>query len=154
MISCISIDYNDDTVIENDVSKKWETLKKVLKNNTQSKLLVIDNVDNIDSIEQYPMQDKELIKMASWHNMTIIITSRLSGLPGYDTSFEIENLGDANNSKNCIELFYHYNPRASRYRAVNEETVSNLCFLAGYNTMIIELLAKGSLYYSHNIWNR
>ena len=81
MISCISIDYNDDTVIENDVSKKWETLKKVLKNNTQSKLLVIDNVDNIDSIEQYPMQDKELIKMASWHNMTIIITSRLSGLP-------------------------------------------------------------------------
>lgn len=50
MISCISIDYNDDTVIENDVSKKWETLKKVLKNNTQSKLLVIDNVDNIDSI--------------------------------------------------------------------------------------------------------
>lgn len=151
MISCISIDYNDDTVIENDVSKKWETLKKVLKNNTQSKLLVIDNVDNIDSIEQYPMQDKELIKMASWHNMTIIITSRLSGLPGYDTSFEIENLGDANNSKNCIELFYHYNPRASRYRAVNEETVSNLCFLAGYNTMIIELLAKGSLYYSHKL---
>ena len=50
MISCISIDYNDDTVIENDVSKKWETLKKVLKNNTQSKLLVIDNVDNLSLI--------------------------------------------------------------------------------------------------------
>lgn len=65
MISCISIDYSDDTMIENDASKKWETLKKVLKNNTQSKLLVIDNVDNIDSIEQHPMQDKELIKMTS-----------------------------------------------------------------------------------------
>lgn len=151
MISCISIDYSDDTMIENDASKKWETLKKVLKNNTQSKLLVIDNVDNIDSIEQHPMQDKELIKMTSWCNMTIIITSRLSGLPGYDTSFEIENLGDANNSKNCIELFYHYNPKASNLRVNNEETVSKLCSLAGYNTMVIELLAKGSLYYSHKL---
>lgn len=151
MISCISTNYSDDTLIENDASKKWETLKKVLKNNTQSKLLVIDNVDNIDSIEQHPMQDKELIKMASWRNMTIIITSRLAGLSGYDTSFEIENLGDANNNQNCIELFYHYNPKASDHRAINEETVSNLCSLAGYNTMVIELLAKGSLYYSHKL---
>lgn len=59
------------------------------------------------------MRDKELIKMASWSNTTIIITSRLSELSGYDTSFEIENLGDASNSKKCIQLFYHYNPKAS-----------------------------------------
>ena len=151
MISGISINYSDDTLIEKDVSKKWEILKAILKNNTQSKLLVIDNVDNIDSIEQYPMQDTELIKMTSWRNITIIITSRLSELSGYDTSFEIENLGNASNSKNCIELFYHYNPKAASYRATNEETVRNLCILAGYNTMVIELLAKGSLYYSHKL---
>lgn len=151
MISGISINYSHDTMIENDVSKKWETLKNVLKNNSQSKLLVIDNVDNIDSIEQHPMQDKEMIKMASWRNMTIIITSRLSKLPGYDISFEIKNLGNANNNKNCIELFYHYNPKASNYRATNEETVSNLCSLADHNTMVIELLAKGSFYYSHKL---
>lgn len=151
MISGISINYNDDTMIENDATKKWETLKNVLRNNTQSKLLVIDNVDNIDSIEQHPMQDKELIKMASWRNMTIIITSRLSELSGYDMSFEIENLGNASNNKNCIELFYHYNPNASNYRTTNEEIVGNLCSLAGYNTMVIELLAKGSFYYSHKL---
>lgn len=151
MISDISINYSGNTMIENDATKKWEILKEVLKNNTQSKLLVIDNVDNIDSIEQHPMQDKELIKMASWRNMTIIITSRLSELSGYGTSYEIENLGDASNNKKCIELFYHYNPKALNYRATNEETVGNLCALAGYNTMVIELLAKGSFYYSHKL---
>ena len=97
------------------------------------------------------MQDKELIGMSSWNNITIIITSRLPELSGYYTSYEIKNLGDANDNKKCIELFYHYSPKAAKYRLTNSEAVGKLCALAGYNTMVIELLAKGSLYYSHNL---
>lgn len=140
MISDLSINYSDETMIEN-----------VLKNNKQSKLLVIDNVDNVDSIDQHPIKDKELRKMSSWSNMTIIITSRLSELSGYDTSFSIDNLGDKNDNHRCIELFYHYNQNGEKYRSSNEEIVGNLCALAGYNTMVIELLAKGSAYYSHRL---
>lgn len=151
MISDISIHYSNETMIENDAAKKWEAIKLAIKNSTQSKLLVIDNVDNIESIDQHPMQDKELIGMSSWNNITIIITSRLPELSGYYTSYEIKNLGDANDNKKCIELFYHYSPKAAKYRLTNSEAVGKLCALAGYNTMVIELLAKGSLYYSHNL---
>ena len=151
MISDISINYSDETMIENDASKKWETLKKAFKNSSQSKLLVIDNVDNIDSINQHPRQDKELIRMSSWNNITIIITSRLPELPGYETSYEIENLGNATDDKKCIELFYHYSPESEKYRSSNEETVRTLCALAGYNTMVIELLAKGCYHSSHDL---
>lgn len=151
MISDISINYSDETMIENDATKKWETLKKAFKNSSQSKLLVIDNVDNIDSINQHPRQDKELIRMSSWNNITIIITSRLPELPGYETSYEIENLGNATDDKKCIELFYHYSPESEKYRSSNEETVRTLCALAGYNTMVIELLAKGCYHSSHDL---
>lgn len=151
MIAAVNLDdYSDETMIENDIQKKWLLIKRKLINSTQSKLLVIDNVDNIDGI-QSPKQDKELLAMSSWSNMTIIITSRLPELPGYSNSYLIENLGNSENFENCIELFYHYNPEAAKNRSLNDETVAKLCALAGYNTMVIELLSKGSIYRFHNL---
>lgn len=151
MVEAVNLeDYSVETMIENDSLKKWQLIKRKLSNSTQSKLLVIDNVDTIDG-QQNPKQDKELIAMSSWSNMTIIITSRLPDIPGYCNSFHIDNLGNAENYQNCIELFYHYNPDAAKNRPANEETVKKLCGLAGYNTMVIELLAKGSFCRSHSL---
>jgi len=151
MIAAVNLeDYSDETMIENDIQKKWQLIKRKLINSTQSKLLVIDNIDNIDGI-QAPRQDKELLAMSSWSNMTIILTSRLPDIPGYNNTYLIENLGNAESCENCIELFYHYNPTAAKQRPANVETVKKLCALAGYNTMVIELLAKGSVYHFYNL---
>ena len=151
MIASINLEnYRDKTMIENDTQKKWQFIKRELINTPESKLLVIDNVDNIDGV-QTPRTDKDLIAMSSWSNTTIIITSRLSDIPGYSNSYLVNNLGDENNYEKCVELFYHYNPNAANKRLENDKIVQKLCALAGYNTMVIELLAKGSIYLSHSL---
>ena len=147
----IDDEYNDESMAENDSQKKWIHIQRKLTNSMKKKLFVIDNVDFIDQIQD-PRCDKDLVAMSSWNNTTIIITSRLSSIPGYTShKLEVTNLGDETKNTNCIELFYHYNEKAYNNRKNNRNVVANLCKLAGYNTMVIELLAKGSYYYGDDL---
>lgn len=152
MIDSIVLDeYSDETMIEYDSQKKWQMLRRKLTNSKQTKLFVIDNVDYIEQIQD-PRTDKDLISMSTWNNTTLIITSRIASIIGYTTKrVLINNLGDKNNDEKCIELFYHYNESAASNRDTNHEAVANLCSLADYNTMVIELLAKGSYYYGEDL---
>lgn len=144
MISAIRIDdYSDETMTENDIQKKWRHLVRAIANSKQSKLLVIDNVDYIEGV-QSPLDDNELCTISSWDNITIIITSRLQTIYGYEKTITIENLGDEADSDNCVDLFCYYNQAVEKNK--NEEVIKKLCKLADYNTMAIELLAKDSRY--------
>lgn len=138
-------DFFDEKMADGDIKKKWKQVLKIFANNKQSKLFVIDNVDYIEGI-QSPSMDTELAAISGWDNIKVIITSRLPKISGYDNTIKVNNLGDQTNCDKCIELFYHYNPEAAEYRDVNYETVKKLCELAGYNTMVIELVAKDSRY--------
>lgn len=152
MIDAIILDeYSDETMTEYDSEKKWYTIQRNLTDSKQSKLFVIDNVDYINQIQD-PRTDEDLISMSNWPNTTIIITSRIASITGYTAErVLINNLGDKNNDKKCIELFYHYNQTATSNRNTNQIAVAKLCALAGYNTMVIELLAKGSYYYGDDL---
>ncbi len=152
MIDSIDLDkYSDETMTEYDSEKKWYTIQRNLTDSNQSKLFVIDNVDYINQIQD-PRTDEELISMSNWPNTTIIITSRITGLTGYTAKrVLVNNLGDKNNDEKCIELFYHYNENAASKRATNHDVVAKLCALADYNTMVIELLAKGSYYHDEDL---
>lgn len=152
MIDAIVLDErSNEAMTEYDSEKKWYTIQRNLTDSKQSKLFVIDNVDYINQI-QNPRTDEDLISMSNWPNTTIIITSRITSIPGYTAErVLINNLGDKNNDKKCIELFYHYNQTAVSNRNTNQTAVAKLCALAGYNTMVIELLAKGSYYYGEDL---
>lgn len=146
MISALKLDdYSDETMTENDIQKKWKYITKLFANNNQSKLFVIDNVDYIDGI-QSPLMDQELRTFSGLDNAKIIITSRLPQIVGFDNVYPITNLGEKGDCNKCVELFYYYNPDATDYRSGNKEIVEKLCEKAGYNAMVIELLAKASRY--------
>lgn len=149
--SIVLDDYSDETMTECDSKKKWQMLQRKLTDSKQSKLFIIDNVDYIEQIQD-PKTDKDLISLSTWDNTTIIITSRIEELTGYTTNrIRINNLGDENNDEKCIDLFYHYNEKIASKRSSNHDVVAKLCALAGYNTMVIELLAKGSYYYGEDL---
>lgn len=152
MIDSIVIEeYSDETMTEYDSQKKWQMLQRKLTNSKQSKLFIIDNVDYVEQIQD-PKTDKELISLSTWDNTTIIITSRIADITGYTANrILINNLGDNDNDEKCIELFYYYNEKIACKRATNHDVVAKLCALAGYNTMVIELLAKGSYYYEEDL---
>lgn len=151
MISSINLEnYSDETMTENDADKKWKYILKMLAGSRQTKLLVIDNADYIDGV-QNPLKDEDLMALPGWNNVKIIVTSRLPEMLGYGTVYHIENLGNYEQYDNCVELFYHYNKDAAKYRHKNIETVRRLCEMAGFNTMVIELLAKGSMYDSYSL---
>lgn len=150
MISSIVLDEEDSTIDQSNscdaenTRKKWLKITQAFKNSKQSKFLVIDNVDFIDGI-QNPIQDRVLLDISSWNNTTVLITSRLPQLAGY-TVLNIPNLGNEKDDNRCVELFYFYNPASRNESDNNHITVSNICKLAGYNAMVIELLAKASIY--------
>ncbi len=150
MISSIVLDEEDSTIEQScscdaeNTRKKWLKITHAFKNNKQSKFFVIDNVDFIDGV-QNPIQDRVLLDISSWNNTTVLITSRLPQLAGY-TVLNIPNLGDEKDDNRCVELFYFYNPASRNESDKNRITVSNLCKLAGYNAMVIELLAKACIY--------
>lgn len=153
MIRDIELDeYSDGTMTENDIQKKWKYIIKMLANSKKSKIFVIDNVDYIEGV-QSPMKDEELAALSGWDNIKVIITSRFPSITGYDTVIKIKNLGDNDDCSKCIKLFYYYNHDAEAYRDSNYHTVKQMCGLAGYNTMAIELLAKGSRYDADSLDN-
>ncbi|MBE5858715.1 MAG: hypothetical protein E7301_01135 [Butyrivibrio sp.] len=126
---------------ESAFDEKWNYLVKLFSNSKSRKLLVIDNVDYIYQLQD-PRIDKQLSGISAWNNVTIIITSRIPDIMGFNSIHHIDDLGNRSNPSKCLQLFYHYNPEASTYRDSNDFIVNLLCSKAGYNTMVIEILAK------------
>lgn len=137
--------YQAESSTPNEQEEKYKKIEELLCDKSVSKLLIIDNVDYIDKM-QNPYIDIDLIKMSNWRNTKILLTSRLPNIPGCDKIIHISNLGNDDNYTKCVELFYYFNPKAETLRHSNSEIVKQLCSLASYNTMVIELLAKASLY--------
>lgn len=126
-----------------NIEEKWLYISKLMNNTKEKKLLVIDNVDVDYEIDQDPHKDLLLTEITGWTNTDIILTSRLPDIRGYH-SIQIDNLGDRDDCEKCIALFYHYygGPLGNK----NHEVVRKIVTLAGFNTMIIELLAKSCVY--------
>lgn len=142
MLSCLdTTDYMDTSLLEADRQKQWKYISHVLKNSEEKKLFVIDNVDTDVQINQNPLTDMTLKEITAWKNTDVIITSRFSELEPY-VPLEIHNLGNEKNDTFCLELFYHYSPGAKENRSNNDNIVRRLIQLAGYNSLVIELLAK------------
>lgn len=133
-----------------DQEKRWETLSKYLKNDLSSKLLFIDNVDR-DAIQgQDPLRDGALLAISGWPNITVVLTSRLDEIQGYQ-SYKIGYLGDNVQRKSwCEDLFYFYYSKEEYNKPIQDrsqtEAVHALVELAGYHTYAIELLAKSAKY--------
>lgn len=126
---------------EKNVNNRWNAITSILKKTKNKKILIIDNVDTDERKKQNPDYDEVLKDITNWPNMTIIITSRIERLDGF-RAFHIGTLGDKENPKPCLDLFYHYN---SNIKTENE-IVEKLIDLCGYHTYAIEILAKSSKY--------
>ena len=143
MVECL--DWNNPFFSEQNEAKtvndKWFYLSNLIKNSKKKKLLIIDNVDIDHEIGQDPGSDYQLTEISGWINTDVIIPE----LNGY-YNMEITNLGDNNDDNNCVELFYHYCNEAATKREENLSDVRKIIKLVGYNTMVIELLAKSCFY--------
>lgn len=73
--------------------------------------------------------------ITNWPNMTIIITSRIERLDGF-RAFHIGTLGNKENPKPCLDLFYHYNSNIkTNYKNYNTTALMQLKFLFDITTI-------------------
>jgi len=148
MVESIELEeYNDETMTENDVDKKWKSISKLLRNSSKRKLFIIDNVDYDYDLNQDPLSAKEIkafAELSGWKNTDVIITSRISDLGSSFYPYEMNNLGNERGYDNCISLFLHYN-RKLEDNSGNRNIITKLIEMANYNTMVIELLARSSI---------
>ena len=115
-----------------DIEERWKAVVTALNNDQKKKLFIIDNVDNTTS--QHPEQDEELRDLTGWKNTTLLLTSRMERLSGF------ENIAlDELELEDCVKVFEHYYTGKHPKR----ETVVKLIELANRHTLTIELLAKG-----------
>lgn len=141
--------------IANDIEnqqQRWDKIVATLKNDKSRKLLIIDNVDKDAEQGQDPANDQLLLSISSWPNLSVLLTSRLDSLLGYDRC-GVGYLGNASTRMElCSDLFYYYYS-AEEYRKPAEQRreiaeVEQLVKLANYHTYAIELLAKSAKYES------
>lgn len=141
-----SMDLNDEIV---DEEKRWKTISARLRNDSSSKIIFIDNVDRDAKQKQNPEKDIYLREIAGWTNMTVVLTSRMSEILGYQT-YSIGYLGNENQIEPCIDLFYFYYDKKEYEKNPEErqqcDLVAKLVELAGFHTYAIELLARSAIY--------
>lgn len=142
----VSLDLNDEIV---DQEKRWRIISTRLKNSSSSKIIFIDNVDCDVKQRQDPQNDLCLQEITCWNNMTIVLTSRIAELQGYQI-YPVGYLGNANKIEPCIDLFYFYYDKSELKKEPKErkerDIVSKLVVLAGFHTYAIELLARSAIY--------
>lgn len=147
-----SVDLNDDIL---DQEKRWKTISTRLRTDPAKKILFIDNVDRDVMQIQDPEKDLLLQEITGWHNMTIVLTSRMTELRGFRPYF-IGSLGTENCIQPCVDLFYYYYDKNEYQKAPKErqqsEDVCKLVTLAGFHTYAIELLARSAIY-EHDLSN-
>ncbi len=141
-----SLDLNNE--IE-DQEKRWKEISNRLKNDFSSKIIFIDNVDYDEKQGQDPQNDLVLQDITCWTNMTVVLTSRMNELHGYQI-YPIEYLGNANQIEPCIDLFYFYYDKSELEKNSEERkqrnAVDKLVQFAGFHTYAIELLARSAMY--------
>ena len=116
-----------------DEKEQWNAINSTLANDGKKKLIIIDNVDS--DIDQNPELDTELQDLTGWKDITILLTSRLEQLGGF------ENITLSSLEKdNCIRLFNLY----YQGKIAKKETIIKIVKLANMHTFTIELLAKGA----------
>lgn len=122
-----------DLQFEGNEDDRWRAMKSILTNDGKNKLFIIDNVDHDAS--QQPELDSELRDLTGWKDTTILLTSRLDELSGYN-KFRL----DALELENCVQLFQqHY-----KSEDCHTEIIVKIIELAHRHTLTIELLAKGA----------
>lgn len=134
-----------------DQESRWNAISTCLKNNPAKKIIFIDNADR-DAIQmQDPTNDPLLQEITGWRNITIVLTSRISELHGYQL-FPIGPLGSEQCPQACVDLFYYYFDKDEYKKAIEErqqhDAVISLVALAGFHTYAIELLARSAKYES------
>ena len=117
----------------NDKVARWNAINSSLTNDGKTKLIIIDNVNG--DTNQHPRQDMELKNLTGWKDTTVLLTSRLDRLGGFQ-KIELKELTE----DYCIDLFYYYFGNAKPTR----EIVAKIVGLANMHTFTIELLAKGA----------
>lgn len=141
-----SMDLNNDIV---DKEKRWKIISTRLRNDSSSKIIFIDNVDRDAKQKQNPKSDIYLREITGWTNTTVVLTSRMVELHGYQT-YPIGYLGNENLIEPCVDLFYFYYDK-KEFEKIPEEReqrdlVSKLVELAGFHTYAIELMARSAVY--------
>lgn len=142
----VAMDLNDEIM---DEEKRWKAISTRLKNDPSSKIIFIDNVDLDAKQKQDPKNDMYLQEIAGWTNMTVVLTSRMIELHGYQT-YAIGYLGNENKTEPCVDLFYFYYDKIEFNKKPEERKqrgiVAKLVELAGFHTYAIELLARSAIY--------
>lgn len=141
-----SMDLNNE--IE-DQEKRWNIISARLKNDPSSKIIFVDNVDRDAKQKQDPQKDVYLQEITGWTNMTVVLTSRMIELHGYQT-YSIGYLGSEKQSEPCVDLFYFYYDKREFKKKKEErnqrDLVEKLVTYAGFHTYAIELLARSAIY--------
>lgn len=132
-----------------DQEKRWKEISTCLKNDLSSKIIFIDNVDYDEKQGQDPKYDLVLQDITCWTNMTVVLTSRMNELHGYQV-YPIGYIGNVNHIEPCIDLFYFYYDKSELGKNSEERkqriAVDKLVLFAGFHTYAIELLARSAMY--------
>lgn len=132
-----------------DQDARWRAVSTLLRDDSSTKLLFIDNADIDEMQEQNPQKDVLLKEIAGWNKTTIVITSRLPEILGYWTH-RIGLLGNEEAPEPCVDLFYFYYDSSEIHKPIEArqeiQTVYKLIRRAGFHTYAIELLARGAVY--------
>lgn len=132
-----------------DQEKRWNIISTRLKNDLSSKIIFVDNVDCDVKQKQDPQNDEYLQEITGWTNMTVVLTSRMIELHGYQT-YSIGYLGSEKQSEPCVDLFYFYYDKGEfkkkRKERNQRDLVEKLVAYAGFHTYAIELLARSAIY--------
>lgn len=135
-----------------DQESRWKAISTCLKNSLAKKIIFIDNADRDVIQMQDPTKDSLLQEITGWRSTTIVLTSRISELHGYQL-YPIGLLGDEHYPQACVDLFYYYFDKDEYKKVVEErqqyDAVIGLVALAGFHTYAIELLARSAKYESN-----
>ncbi|MBQ0000362.1 MAG: hypothetical protein KBT01_02325 [Clostridiales bacterium] len=124
------VDMYQDSISNQERLKK---VKEFLRDNPKKKLLIIDDAD------ETMFEDSLLYQIASWRNLTLIVTSRVEEAEGF-LSVPVNELSD----DECRTFFYHYydlNKHASE-----KNVVDKIIQYSGNHSLTLELIAKGAKY--------
>jgi tetratricopeptide (TPR) repeat protein len=111
-----------------DQNQRFEAILEELHELDKPSLLVIDNANDVSDLEEH------YIKLKQFTNLHILLTSRVNEL-GEAPIYKIKPLP----KNTAIALFKEHYPR---YDSKDDTLLLSILEAVGYNTLVIELLAK------------
>lgn len=132
-----------------DQETRWKAISTRLKNDQSQKILFIDNVDRNAAEQQDPANDFLLREITGWANLTVVLTSRIKEIAGYNV-YSVAPLGNESHPEPCVDLFYFYYDKSELKKEYEFRcevgAVYELVALAGFHTYAIELIARSAVY--------